>query len=128
MEFPWKECRSGLPFLSPRDLLDPGIEPTSPVFPILYHLSHKAGKPWEFLCMRSILPHLFIQSFVSIMSISTDSEYLFHTLDYNPTLYSVALIIPALGTRSSFSWFPCSSEIVHHCEFVSLTVPYFQAL
>ena len=30
MGFPKQEYWSGLPLLSPRDLLDPGIEPTSP--------------------------------------------------------------------------------------------------
>ena len=29
MEFPWPEYWSGLPFPSPRDLLNPGIEPRS---------------------------------------------------------------------------------------------------
>ena len=30
MEFSRQECWSGLPFPSPRDLADPGIEPVSP--------------------------------------------------------------------------------------------------
>ena len=30
MGFPWQEYWSGLPFLSPGDLSDPGIKPTSP--------------------------------------------------------------------------------------------------
>ena len=33
MEFPKKEYWSGLPFLSPGDLLNPGIEPESPENP-----------------------------------------------------------------------------------------------
>ena len=35
MGFSRQEYWSGLPFPSPGDLLDPGIEPTSPVFPAL---------------------------------------------------------------------------------------------
>ena len=35
MEFPRQESWSGLPFPSPRDLPDPGIEPESPVYPTL---------------------------------------------------------------------------------------------
>ena len=30
MEFPRQACWNGLPFPSPRDLTDPGIEPRSP--------------------------------------------------------------------------------------------------
>ena len=44
LEFPRQEYWSGLPFPSPGDLPDPGIEPVSPVSPalhvILYLLSH----------------------------------------------------------------------------------------
>ena len=40
MGFPKQEYRSGLPFPSPRDLPDPGIEPTSPTLtgklPLIY--------------------------------------------------------------------------------------------
>ena len=40
--FSRQEYWSGLPFPSPGDLLDPGIEPGSPVCrKILYHLSHQ---------------------------------------------------------------------------------------
>ena len=35
MEFSRQECWSGLPFLSPGDLPDPGIEPVSPTAPTL---------------------------------------------------------------------------------------------
>ena len=37
--FPRQEYWSGLPFLSPGDLADPGIEPTSPALP----LSHQGS-------------------------------------------------------------------------------------
>ena len=41
MGFSRQECWSGLPFPSPRDLPDPGIEPRSPTLQqILCHLSH----------------------------------------------------------------------------------------
>ena len=35
MEFFWQEYWSGLPFLTPQDLLDPGIEPVSLESPVL---------------------------------------------------------------------------------------------
>ena len=44
MEFSRQEYWSGLPFLTPGDLLDPEIKPVSPVTPALQvdslHLSH----------------------------------------------------------------------------------------
>ena len=46
MEFPRQEYWSRLPFPSPSDLPDPGMEPRSPALqPILYQLSHK-GSPY----------------------------------------------------------------------------------
>ena len=36
MEFPMQDYWSELPFPSPRDLPDPGLEPTSPVAPALW--------------------------------------------------------------------------------------------
>ena len=48
MGFPRREYWSRLPFPSPRDLPDPGIEPTSPVAPALWADSLPAeplGKP-----------------------------------------------------------------------------------
>ena len=43
MGFSRQEYCSGLPFPSPGDLLDPGIEPRSPILQakMLYHLSHQ---------------------------------------------------------------------------------------
>ena len=35
MGLPWQEYCGGLPFPTPEDLPDPGIEPTSPVAPTL---------------------------------------------------------------------------------------------
>ena len=50
LEFPRQEYWSGLPFTPPRDLLDPRIEPASPVSPALQADSSPAeslGKlPW----------------------------------------------------------------------------------
>ena len=39
--FPRQKYWSGLPFPSPGDLPDPGIEPEPPALQILYHLSHQ---------------------------------------------------------------------------------------
>ena len=48
MEFSRQQHWSRLPFLSPGDLPDPGIEPGSPILQvILYHLSHQGSK---FIC------------------------------------------------------------------------------
>ena len=50
MEFFRQEYWGGLPFLSPGDLLDPGIDPVSPAFPALaggffYHSATR--KAWD---------------------------------------------------------------------------------
>ena len=44
MGFSRQEYWSGLPFPSPRNLPNPGIEPRSPALQTLYHLSHQ-GSP-----------------------------------------------------------------------------------
>ena len=45
MEFPRQEYRSGLPFLSPGDLPDPGIEPVSPALEGGFFTTEPPGKP-----------------------------------------------------------------------------------
>ena len=50
MGFPRQEYWSGLPFLTPGDLLDPGIKPASLVFPALvggFFTTEPPGKPSE---------------------------------------------------------------------------------
>ena len=44
MEFSRQECKSGLPFPSPRDLPDPGIKPGSPVLQAYSLQSESPGK------------------------------------------------------------------------------------
>ena len=46
MEFSRQEYRSGLPFPSPRDLPNPGIEPGSPTFQADALTSEPPGKPF----------------------------------------------------------------------------------
>ena len=45
MEFSRQECWSGLPFPSPGDPPDPGIEPGSPALQVDSLLSEPPGKP-----------------------------------------------------------------------------------
>ena len=45
MGFPRQEFWSGLPFPSPRDLPDPGIEPTSPALAGAFFATEPPGKP-----------------------------------------------------------------------------------
>ena len=44
MGFSRQECWSGLPFPSPGDLLDPGIEPTSPALASRFFTTEPPGK------------------------------------------------------------------------------------
>ena len=48
MGFPWQEYWSGLPFPSPGDLPDPGIEPQSPALAGRFFTT---SATWEALCM-----------------------------------------------------------------------------
>ena len=50
MEFSGQECWSGLPFLTPGDLPDPGIEPTSPEAPALVGGFFTTAPPGEPKC------------------------------------------------------------------------------
>ena len=45
MGFSWQEYQSGLPFTSPGDLPDPGIEPVSPALQVDSLPSEPPGKP-----------------------------------------------------------------------------------
>ena len=45
MRFPWQESWSGLPFLSPGDLPDPGIKPTSSALASRFFTAKESGKP-----------------------------------------------------------------------------------
>ena len=56
MGFARQECWSGLPFLTPRDLPDPGIEPMSPALAGRFFTTEPPGNPtypyhkWSMLC------------------------------------------------------------------------------
>ena len=60
-DFPGKECWSGLPFPSPGDLPDPGIEPGSPALQADALPSEPLGKPdlmhWGTLIFFNISSH-----------------------------------------------------------------------
>ena len=52
MELSWQEYESGLPFPPPGDVPDPGIEPVSPVAPMLaggFFSAELPGRPHAFL-------------------------------------------------------------------------------
>ena len=57
MEFPRQEYWRGLPFPSPRDLPDPGIQPESPTFPVLagrFFNTEPPGKPFSSVQFSSV--------------------------------------------------------------------------
>ena len=55
MGFFWQEYWSGLPFLSPGDLPDPGIEPRSPALQADSSPSESPGKPHHYLFYKSFI-------------------------------------------------------------------------
>ena len=58
MGFPRQEYWSGLPFPSPRDLPDPGIEPMSLMFPALANRFFTTSTTWEDPVAANIYPVL----------------------------------------------------------------------
>ena len=67
MGFPRQEYWSGLPFPSPRDLLDPGIESSSLVSPALANEFFTTSAIWEAIyvskqCVKRYV-HIFLISF-----------------------------------------------------------------
>ena len=77
MEFSRQEYWSGLPFPSPEDLPDPGIEPGSPALQADALPSEPPGKPWT-LKFLVISQFLFYSSVVSIYNnnkISVNTEF-----------------------------------------------------
>ena len=60
MGFPRQEYWSGLPFPSPGDLPDPGIEPESPALQeILYQLSYQGSPLLQLICSFLYLGMIF---------------------------------------------------------------------
>ena len=57
MGFSRQEYRSGLPCPPPVDLPDPGIEPTSPMFPVLAGSFFTTSTTWEALCLTLKKPN-----------------------------------------------------------------------
>ena len=53
--FPRQEYWSGLPFPSPRDLPDPGIEPTSPALAGVFFTTVQPGKPVSHVSLDKLL-------------------------------------------------------------------------
>ena len=65
--FPRQECWSGLPFPSPEDLPDPGVEPMSPALAVV-NTTEPPGKPH----MR----HIFLQFFSRWINSSTQQIFI----------------------------------------------------
>ena len=55
MGFPRQEYWSGLPFLSPEDLPDPGIEPTSSALAGRFFTTEPPRQPWGGMCTSNSL-------------------------------------------------------------------------
>ena len=98
MEFSRQESWKGLPFPSPGDLPDPGIEPRLPALQADSLLSEPPGKPWclllmcvQFLC-HQICPFLsFIGSgsHASLRKAFYIIRLFLHSFPFNPTLPSL---------------------------------------
>ena len=85
MEFSRQGYWSGLPFPSPRDLPNPGIEPVSPVFPALASRFFTTEPPRKPLMENILAPQTEIQDF-------NFCSFLVLNLSSNRTLINWALI------------------------------------
>ena len=63
MGFPRQEYWSGLPYSSPGDVLNPGIESTSLASPALPGRFFTTSTAWEALFIHPSIHYLFIHSF-----------------------------------------------------------------
>ena len=70
MEFSKQEYWSGLPFPSPGDLLNPGIEPGSPALQADALLSEPPGKPTYIYIYMYMYIYIYIYQFSSVQSLS----------------------------------------------------------
>ena len=64
MEFPRQEYQSGLPFPPPGDLLDPGVEPTSPGSPALAGRFFTTEPPGKSLLIIYLNGHLWLVAMI----------------------------------------------------------------
>jgi len=70
MEFSRQEYWSGLPFSSPGDLSDPGIEPGSPAVQVDSLLPETTGKPYLFGYMLKMFRFIFlIYKYIQVLKI-----------------------------------------------------------
>ena len=77
MEFPRQEYWSGLPFPSPGDLPDPGIEPASPALAGRFYTTKPPGKPHNILYLlfqkKKKMDIIFICVYTHIQHMHTHS-------------------------------------------------------
>ena len=70
MGFPRQECWSGLPFPSPGNLSNPGINPASPVLADRFFTTEAPGKP---VVVHTMIP-FFIEIYVTHTQTHTDTH------------------------------------------------------
>ena len=72
MGFPRQEYWSGVPFPSPGDLLNPGLEPTSPALQGRFFTAVPPGKP----CNNTVMNLIFLTSLQPVRwTVVTESKY-----------------------------------------------------
>ena len=113
MGFSRQEYWSGLPFLSPGDLPDPGIEPRSPAFQADALTSEPPGKPSK--CFRWIIKqvgaftsltnwpplfHLFLVSCSHVLKLPLDFVCLSRHPDFCTGRYSITICHDVLSRFS----------------------------
>ena len=96
--FPRQGYWHGLPFLSPGDLPDPGIEPTSLVSPALAGRFFTTSATWQALCYQSLIPHSH-QALINIL------EALFSFPIWHPHFFSLCILLVFCPPPPPHPWF-----------------------
>ena len=108
MEFPRQEYWSGLPFPPPGDLLDPGVEPTSPGSPTLagrFFTTEPPGKSFLIICLNGYL-------WLVAMTLDSSAISIVLQLGFNPVrnmLCTFYVSTSALSLASSDPVLPCQA-------------------
>ena len=114
MRFSRQESWNGLPFPSPGDLCNPGIEPTSPASPILAGKLFATSTTWEApICQRGILKYKVTLSTFHLKERGGINELLFSSLTCAYLYAKEGYCAKHHGVTSQWSPAPLCSQYQH---------------
>ena len=117
MEFSRQEYWSGLPFPSPGDLPDPGIEPRSPTLQADSLLSGPPRKPWW--ATKALAPTM---TYLGVTLPPPAPDPCSHRQAPNPSILSKYPLLASTLVQVLVSWFPANWSSYHQ-PWISLSPP-----